>query len=88
MFVETKKVLTLQKQLAASTTLAPHINEVDAECTKFWDEVSALLGDELARASQSNKIKFLFVTPFFAGGSKIKIPQMKLNFSDSSIFCR
>jgi hypothetical protein len=56
MFVETKKVLTLQKQLASSTTLAPHINEVDAECTKFWDEVSAILGDELARASQSKSL--------------------------------
>jgi len=52
-FVETKKALTLQKQLASSTTLAPHVSEVDAECTKFWDQVSVLLGDELARASQS-----------------------------------
>ncbi|CAB3366263.1 Hypothetical predicted protein [Cloeon dipterum] len=52
--VETKKVATLQKQLASSPTLAPHVKEVDIECTKFWDEVLFILGSELTRATQSS----------------------------------
>ncbi|XP_059471594.1 conserved oligomeric Golgi complex subunit 5 [Neocloeon triangulifer] len=53
-FVETKKAATLQKQLSSSSILTPHAKDIDSECSKFWDDVLKIFGEELSKASQSS----------------------------------